>query len=426
MHARYLIIADDLSGAADCAAGFADAGLSTDVLLDVSAVAPGHAQVLTLDTDSRRDGAAQSTAKLEAALAMHGQGRTVVKKIDSTLRGGWAHEVAVLQKTLGIALVAPSFPAMGRIMRDGLVEVHGRRLAQTDTWQLEHAGQDDRPAHMLRQAGLTVENAPVSVLESGAQAAADYIARAAARGVQAIVFDATRDSHLDTLAEAGQHLSNAFNVCSAGLSHALARLATGHAAPLPTRYALPDTARQASSVITLVGSMSAMAKRQLQYLAGQPRVRVHQIAPALLRGRAQTAQDAQATAALPKQLQEDMAQGLDVAVAIADDAQTDPAEGPQLAMQLAALLREPLGQAAGLVVTGGETARAVLKALGIHMLHVHAQSEPGVVISVSEAPRPQWIATKAGAFGQASSLHQASQAIRALLSGGPMYSTKES
>ena len=152
---------------------------------------------------------------------------------------------------------------------------------------------------------------------------------------------------------------------------------------------------------------------------------MYQVAPSLLRKHALAAQDIQA-ADLLRQLQADMERGLDVAVAIGDDAHSDPAEGPQLAMRLAALLREPLGRAAGLIVTGGETARAVLQTLGIHRLHVHTQSEPGVVISVSEASRPQWIATKAGAFGQASSLHRAGQAIRSLQAGDQTYSTKES
>jgi uncharacterized protein YgbK (DUF1537 family) len=116
-----------------------------------------------------------------------------------------------------------------------------------------------------------------------------------------------------------------------------------------------------------------------------------------------------------------VAQGLDVVVSLGADAQTDPAEGPMLARQLARLLHAPMAAAAGLVITGGETARAVLEELQLRRLRVHSESEPGVVLCITEnqdieqdTPR-QWIATKAGAFGHPASLHRASRAIHSLL-----------
>lgn len=416
MTTRYLIIADDLSGAADCAAGFAGAGLSADVLLDVHDEAcAASTQVLTVDSDSRRDAAALSRAKLEIVLARHGQKRTVIKKIDSTLRGGWAHEVAMLQRVLGVALVAPAFPAMGRVVRDGVMLVHGRRLGETDLWKLEHAGQHDQPAQMLGEAGLAVENAPLSVLAEGVDAALAFIARAAAMGAQAIVFDADGQAHLDTLAQASLRAPSTFCVCSAGLSYALAKAAAGNAQPMPSHYAMPQPEGKAKGVVTIVGSMSDVARQQVRYLAEQAGTRLYRIAPESLR-MPRTMHDAPTPTDLPRQLQDDMAQGLDVVVTLGLDAHTNPAEGPRLAARLALLLRQPLVQAAGLVVTGGETARAVLHALGIRRLHIHTQSEPGVVISVSDADTPQWIATKAGAFGSPASLHRASLAIRLLQS----------
>ena len=68
---RYLVLADDLSGAADCAAGFASAGLSTSVLLDAqaSAGAQSDVDVLTVYTNSRRDTAAEAAAKLQEVMA---------------------------------------------------------------------------------------------------------------------------------------------------------------------------------------------------------------------------------------------------------------------------------------------------------------------------------------------------------------------
>ena len=416
IHRQYLILADDLSGAADCAAGFAAAGWRTQVLLDAHAhsaqgdvSADEPADVLTIDTDSRRDGAEHSAAKLHHALQLHGAGHTGLKKIDSTLRGGWAAEVAFLQSALGqIALVIPSFPAMGRTLVDGVVLVRGERLAETDTWQLEHATQEDRPAHMLSNVGLRTEYVALSVTAQGMRAVVQRIEQAQARGVQALVFDVARDADLQTLAQASSEVRNAFSVCSAGLSHAIARLTN---APDHTSPRMHRTARRGSTV-TLVGSMSAVAREQLRFLADQPHVRIHDIAPALLRPSA--SHDEPQLQNLQQTLLQEMAQGLDVVVSIGTDASFNPAEGPQLAARLAQVLSSVFAQAAGLVLTGGETARAVLQQLGIHRLHVRAESEPGVVLSQSASvPTPQWIATKAGAFGNAPSLHRAILAIHA-------------
>ena len=71
MNTPFLIIADDLSGAADCAVGFALAGLDSTVLLGCD-VSPGlQATVLTVDTDSRRDAAEVAAGKARAALDRH-------------------------------------------------------------------------------------------------------------------------------------------------------------------------------------------------------------------------------------------------------------------------------------------------------------------------------------------------------------------
>ena len=116
-----LIIADDLSGAADCAIGFACAGMQTVVTLD-----PLHdkadAQVIAADTDTRRLSPAQAAERTVAAYkALQRPGQRLYKKIDSTLRGNWAAEVAALQPLAGLAIVAPAFPATGRTLRGGRV-----------------------------------------------------------------------------------------------------------------------------------------------------------------------------------------------------------------------------------------------------------------------------------------------------------------
>ena len=97
------------------------------------------------------------------------------KKIDSTLRGNWAAEVAALQPLAGVAIVAPSFPATGRTLHEARVLVHGEPLENTDTWKLENAGRPANVQAMLEEAGLRCESIDVETLRGDIDALRDRI-----------------------------------------------------------------------------------------------------------------------------------------------------------------------------------------------------------------------------------------------------------
>jgi uncharacterized protein YgbK (DUF1537 family) len=75
----------------------------------------------------------------------------------------------------------------------------------------------------------------------------------------------------------------------------------------------------------------------------------------------------------------------------------DPARATAMADALAAAALAGLDAAGALVATGGETARAVLRAAGVRSLRVVGEREPGVVELRTETGLP--LVTKAGSFG---------------------------
>src|SRR5579864_3088761 len=116
-----LILADDLTGAADCGVACACAGLEA---LNEHACS-ADAEVLSVDTDTRRmtpERAALEIDRFVRACALD-EDLLLFKKIDSTLRGHVAAEIAAvlgayrsLHPGAGqvVALMAPAFPAYGR------------------------------------------------------------------------------------------------------------------------------------------------------------------------------------------------------------------------------------------------------------------------------------------------------------------------
>src|SRR6185295_15358033 len=125
---KILIVADDLSGAADCAGGCAAAALDTLVLLDAAAAPQATASVLAIDLNSRDTSAADAGGAMARAIGRVRDldGRILYHKIDSTLRGNWAHELVAARASLAgvhgappLAVVAPAFPGRGRLTRSG-------------------------------------------------------------------------------------------------------------------------------------------------------------------------------------------------------------------------------------------------------------------------------------------------------------------
>src|SRR5205807_19560 len=126
----WLIIADDLTGAADCASAFAGRGL--DAVVSWGSI-DCEAPVLSVDANSRHLPAVGAAARQVAALTAHWRpGMRLYKKIDSPLRGQPAAELAALlsawsvrsRQPAPLAIVAPAFPATGRVTLEGRIRLH--------------------------------------------------------------------------------------------------------------------------------------------------------------------------------------------------------------------------------------------------------------------------------------------------------------
>lgn len=389
-----LIIADDLSGAADCAAGFAQR-LSTEILLDEGT---STASIVAVDVDSRRLDA-QAAALANSAVLQQGQyaDKALYKKIDSTLRGNVASEIVALQASRGLAIVAPAYPAMGRTTRDSVQLLDGVTVALSDVWRNEHLTGTGNLLESLSAEGLRCAAIDLDTLrdESALTSALHHALR---NKVQALICDAQTDSDLQHLARATAPLyCQLFWVGSAGLANHLPE-----ALGLPAATAIKVQGR--APVLTVVGSMSRHSQLQADTLARHSGCFCLQLDANTLLDPDNHEQREQLITLLYLRL----AKGDDCLLTLSQQ-ERDPSLAVQLSNALADWLKPAIAVAGSLIATGGETARAILTAAGISRLEVQGELAPGVVLSRTETGLN--VVTKAGAFGQPDTLLSAWQQL---------------
>jgi len=337
-----LILADDLTGAADSAAAFLGRSARVTVLLDAASPPRGGVVAVDLDTRTRPERAARRIVRHAFSRRAARRATVLLKKIDSTLRGHVAAELSAVQRALGGSrpvLFAPAFPAQDRRVKDARVFARGRAISG-----------DLRS--LLARAGLPAAHADLATIRSRAPGKA--LEAALDAGARALVCDAETDSDLEALARAGLALRRRpLFVGSAGLAHALARC-------LPRSRRARRPAAQPRPVVTVVGSASPVSVRQARRLSRSPVLG-------------------------PK----------DLLVQLEWTREPTAADRP-VARRLGRLVAETAPHA-HYVLTGGETARAVLGALGVRKFRLLGEVEAGVPYGI--APGGALVCTKAGAFG---------------------------
>lgn len=397
-----IVVADDLTGAMDTSQGFAVRGYETAVVANPGAemdAVEEETAVLGVNTDTRYDDeadAANSVSGVVEAISA----RTVYKKIDSTLRGNFAAEVDALLDTAGseLALVAPAFPTIGRTTENGVHYVDGTPVAETEY------GDDKKgpTSSSIRELFASVDRPVEMVSYSAVKAGGDGIAAAVDRHDRApiVVCDAVEDDHLANIAAATDGL-DAMYVGSGGLAQHI----PVHDADADTRS---SSAVPAGATLAVVGSVSATTFTQLAHVPDEAVVTLD--GPALVTG---DEPDIAVERAV-RRLRDDRPVVLTVAV---DDAAVDrtlaagrdggltSAEvSDRVATGLATAAADVLDEEipAGLLLTGGDIAVAVIRELGATVVkltgdEVEAGIPVGTFADGAMAGLP--LVTKAGGFG---------------------------
>jgi D-threonate/D-erythronate kinase len=379
------VIADDLTGAADAGVQLVSAGYRTAVFFRESEVFGDDLDAVSFDTDSRAMPAGFAAKRVLEATRAAREARIVYKKLDSTLRGNVAAELAA---ALGGArrervVVAPAFPAAGRTTVGGIQRVHGVPVDET-----EMANDPANPVREAHVPGL-LAGAFSSVGALGVEDLADPdLVRRALEDYECVVADAERDADLEALVRAVPDPARVLWAGSAGLA-----LALGSVYPGPCAGTAGVQRAPIRPVLVVVGSLSGVAREQVRRLVeafgavdvpvdGKESNAVHKAI-----GAARKALGG-GTCAVVRSTEERVASSESVLWELAE---------------VVALLSEE-GLFEGLVLTGGATAVGVARRLGAAGIRLEGEVEAGIPMGALIGPRPYPVVTKAGGFGKPDTL----------------------
>lgn len=402
-------IADDLTGATDLALMLSRQGMRTVQAIGAPADGDfGDAEAVVVALKSRTIPAADAVAQsLEAAHALRAAGaQQLVFKycstFDSTDEGNIGPVAEALLDLVGadLTIACPAFPAAGRSIYLGHLFVGDVLLS--DSAMKDHPLTPMRDANLVRvlqrQTRAKVGLVPLGVVDRGVTAIRAAFAAAVAAGERIVIVDAIGDEHLRAIGAACADM-------------ALVTGGSGVAMGLPDNFraagkldARPPAATLAAppgrSAI-LAGSCSTATRGQIERAieAGVParRLDAMEIAAGATSARAVADWAIGAGGAHPPLIYS----SADPEVVRAVQDRLGAARAGELVETMLADVARLLlaGGFTRFIVAGGETSGAVVAALGVSVLHIGPEIDPGVPWTRSAGAPDVALALKSGNFG---------------------------
>jgi uncharacterized protein YgbK (DUF1537 family) len=411
------VIADDLTGAADTGVQFCPYFTNT-VLVSYRDLSPDSfglsPQVLSVYTNSRSmnaELARERTGHVAGQLSAL-QPRQMYKKVDSCLRGNLGAEVDAILDEVGFenSFIAPAFPDMGRTTIHDIHLVDGTPVSQTELSRdpVTPVTQSRLSRMVAAQSRYKVGHVDVSVVDSPDEVLLREIDRLVQSGSRHLAFDAIDNAHLERIARtaiaSGKKI---LLVGSAGLAKGLGQLFPKR--PLKAKNVM--TVFPEGHHLLVCGTTSERTRFQVLTLLETYAYEVISLWPGLL------ANPDQRERLLSKaRLAHRVLSEKDVIIRIDDPETLDPEKvdnssawtAEQIVNGLGLFIASVLKQTrpADIFLTGGDTANAVLKAIGVRAIRLLKEIVPGIVqgIVMGGLMDGLFVVTKAGAFGNQDAL----------------------
>ncbi len=403
---RYLVIADDFTGANDTGVQICRRGLPVSVVFSSSGVEQDHGSYV-IDTESR----ALSQTKAREILTHQlqsvefGSFHHVIKKVDSTLRGNIGVEIAATQAVMqaDLVLFAPALPSLGRTTEHAIHQLNGVPITQTEMARDPKTPvTEDNIQIILQQAfSQPVKHIGLEEIEGNA---IDF------SGAAVFSADAASNRHLEVLVRAALQTGKRILWCGTA---AIADVLLGLERSIPPALAVIASLSQVSNQQLL------WAQKQGAYLVSVPidRLILGRTLPEDIAMQAVQALQQGKDVLLASAASADREQGL----AKADEAAKEagmPLEQVSFYTQdiigkIARLVLEQF-RPSGVFLTGGDTAISFMRSLGASGSRI--ETEILVGIPMMRLRGGAWdglkMVTKAGAFGREDAIDYALRKLK--------------
>jgi len=404
-------IADDATGATDLAGILAARGMATVQTIGVPdpELHVGRAAAVVVALKSRTapvDAAVRDTLAALEWLRRRGAHQIFFKycsTFDSTPAGNIGPVADALMDALGatIAVVCPAFPANRRTVYQGHLFVGSELLS--DSSMRDHPLTPMTDANLLRvlaaQSRRAVGLVPWATVRQGADAVRTAMRELAAAGYGYAVTDAIVDADLEAIG----HAAAEHPLITGGSGVALGLPANFRARAFAGADTAPAIPTPAGPAAVLAGSCSVATRGQLQAVQDRWPYRQLDVARVIDDGDEVAEAAAWARARLGDAPVVIAASQPPDAVRRIQDVYGRERAGAAVERAFATLARALVDAGVRrLVVAGGETAGAVVAALGIEALHIGAEIAPGVPWTETvtrDGTPPLALALKSGNFG---------------------------
>lgn len=401
-------IADDFTGATDLANTLTRRGMRTLQTIGIPRGRLPAANAVVIALKSRTIDAAEAVEQSLAAcrwLMQHGSQQIYFKycsTFDSTDRGNIGPVAEALLKELGdsLTVACPAYPENGRTVYLGHLFA-GRELL-SDSSMRNHPLTPMRDANLVRvlarQTKLKVGLVPYATVKKGTPAIVSALAKLRRNGFGFAIVDAIEDADLEKL-----------GVACAGM--ALVTGGSGAALGLPGNFRRQGVLADRAPVVELpeVGGPLAVLSGSCSQTTLAQTAELARTCPALKLDPGRVADDAEAAVAEAVDWALERTGKGPVLIHAGAPANEVAAVQAQFGRERAgAMIEEAMASiakalvAAGvhrLVLAGGETSGAVVKALGIEALEIGPQIEPGVPATISTGTPRLALVLKSGNFG---------------------------
>ncbi|MEJ2648075.1 MAG: four-carbon acid sugar kinase family protein [Sedimentisphaerales bacterium] len=420
------VIADDFTGANDTGLQFSKQGALTGVFLNLPDIdnALNEFDVVVFDTESRFDDKNTAFEKVFQAAQVFTQKGVlhIYKKLDSTMRGNIGAEIdgAIEATSARAAFVVPAMPSMGRTTIGGVCYVNGIPVGQTEAARDPKSPVliSDISAIIAEQSKRTVQYIGLEEVRSSLESLCERITSLIIKGIEIIVIDASTNDDLETIAKAVSKIDEpGVFVGSPGFAEYIGRMPElgGSNKEKSGRKHLRDN--HSDAVVIAAGSVSEVTMKQVCHAMRERLVQAIDLDIEMIFN-----QKEDELTRVIENARTALAQGKDTIIRPAKNPE-DVEKARELAAQAglnAFECSEKIGmflgdainricrefKPRGLVLTGGDIAIKVIKAMKVTGSIIKEEVLPGIAsgLFLGNDFRDIVFVTKAGAFGKEDSL----------------------